>query len=58
MRDLCHLHGFVERLGHTVEIEPDFTDMMGHAGVILIDPRTGVMYGATDPRSDGLAAGY
>lgn len=48
----------LRQLGHTVEVEPAFTDMMGHAGAILIDPDTGVMYGATDPRSDGLAAGY
>jgi gamma-glutamyltranspeptidase len=48
----------LNKLGHTVERQPDFTDMMGHAGAILIDPENGMMYGATDPRSDGLAAGY
>ena len=31
---------------------------MGHAGAIKIDPKTGVMQGGTDPRGDGLAAGY
>jgi len=25
---------------------------------ILIDPRTGVLHGGTDPRKDGAAAGY
>ncbi len=48
----------LRRLGHTLEIEDDFTDTMVQAGAILIDPATSVMYGATDPRSDGLAVGY
>ena len=29
-----------------------------NAGAILIDPETGVRHGASDPRSDGLAAGF
>jgi gamma-glutamyltranspeptidase/glutathione hydrolase len=48
----------LKRRGHEVQVVDKFTDMMGHAGAILIDPVTGVMHGATDPRSDGLAAGY
>lgn len=36
----------------------DYTDTMGHAGAIWVDPKTGVRYGATDPRGDGLATGY
>ena len=31
--------------------------LMGHPGAIAIDPVTGHMTGAHDPRSDGLAAG-
>ena len=53
--------GVVEELarrGHPVSVVEDFTDTMGHAGAILIDENTGVLQGATDPRSDGLAAGY
>ena len=53
--------GVVEELarrGHPVSVVEDFTDTMGHAGAILIDKNTGVLQGATDPRSDGLAAGY
>lgn len=53
--------GVVEDLkgrGHPIRAVEDFTDTMGHAGAILIDPDTHVMYGATDPRSDGLAGGY
>jgi oxamate amidohydrolase len=31
---------------------------MGHAGAILIEPENHVLYGASDPRSDGIALGY
>ncbi len=46
------------RRGHPVEKVGDFTDALGHAGAIMIDPETGLRYGATDPRGDGLAVGY
>lgn len=46
------------RRGHPVQRVEDFTDAMGHAGAIYIDPTTAVRYGASDPRSDGTAAGY
>jgi len=46
------------RRGHPVEKVGHFTDALGHAGAIMIDPDTGLRYGATDPRSDGLAVGY
>jgi len=46
------------RRGHPVERVESFTDALGHAGAIMIDPDTGLLYGATDPRSDGLAVGY
>lgn len=44
--------------GQPVEILDDYTDTMGHAGAIAINRKTGVISAATDPRSDGLAAGY
>lgn len=44
--------------GHEVEVLEDFTDVMGHAGVIKIDPSTGVKYGGADPRGDGVAVGH
>lgn len=44
--------------GHDVEELGSFSDLMGHAGAILCDHERGVLFGATDPRSDGLAAGY
>ena len=48
----------LQHLGHDVETLGGFSDLMGHAGAILCDQTTGLFYGATDPRSDGLAAGY
>ncbi len=44
--------------GHPVKMVEDYTDTMGHAGAILINPATGVRQGGTDPRGDGLACGY
>lgn len=43
--------------GHQVEILPAFSSTMGHAGAIVRHP-DGWLEGATDPRSDGAAAGY
>jgi gamma-glutamyltranspeptidase/glutathione hydrolase len=43
-------------LGHDLELAPEFTDLMGHAGMIVRTPsREGpaLLEGATDPRSDG-----
>ncbi|NHC33643.1 gamma-glutamyltransferase [Scytonema millei] len=44
--------------GHSVKVVEDYTDVMGHAGAILIDSETNMRYGAADPRSDGAAVGY
>ncbi len=44
--------------GHRVERAPAYCDRMGHAGAILIDRVTGLLRGASDPRSDGLACGF
>jgi gamma-glutamyltranspeptidase len=48
----------LRRLGHSVEIVEPYAHAMGHAGAILIDQQTQMQYGASDPRSDGLAACY
>lgn len=48
----------LENRGHPVKKVEDFTDTMGHAGAILINQNSGVMQGGTDPRGDGLAAGF
>ncbi|MEV9593467.1 gamma-glutamyltransferase [Aliarcobacter butzleri] len=44
--------------GQPIEVLDEYTDTMGHAGAISINQDTGVISAATDPRSDGLAAGY
>ncbi|WP_462413243.1 gamma-glutamyltransferase [Neobacillus sp. Marseille-QA0830] len=50
--------GSLEEKGHQVERLQDFTDVMGHAGVIKIDPDSKIKYGGADPRGDGAALGY
>ncbi len=45
----------LRRSGHPIEIVEPYAHAMGHAGAILIDHQEGIQYGASDPRSDGLA---
>lgn len=47
----------LRELGHDVEVQADFSEAMGHAGAIVRHPN-GLLEGATDPRSNGAAAGY
>ncbi|WP_018388603.1 gamma-glutamyltransferase family protein [Ancylobacter sp. FA202] len=53
--------GLAEQLasaGHDVEIIPEsFSDMMGHAGAVILHPGKTGLEGAHDPRSDGGASG-
>jgi oxamate amidohydrolase len=44
------------RAGHEVEPIDAFSDLVGHAGALVVCPR-GVIAGAADPRSDGSVAG-
>jgi len=43
--------------GHAIDLIAPWNPLMGHPGVIAIDPVTANMAGAHDPRSDGLAQG-
>ncbi|MBX9759780.1 MAG: gamma-glutamyltransferase family protein [Beijerinckiaceae bacterium] len=43
--------------GHEIEMLPDFTSTMGHAGAI-VRHSNGLLEGANDPRSDGAAMGF
>ncbi|MGN8647200.1 gamma-glutamyltransferase [Gracilibacillus sp. HCP3S3_G5_1] len=43
--------------GHEIEIVDSYSDMMGHAGVILIN-EDNIKLAGSDPRSDGIALGY
>ena len=45
------------KAGHNVEVLPDFSVSMGHAGAVVRHAE-GIFEGATDPRSDGAAMGY
>ncbi|WP_300005733.1 oxamate amidohydrolase [uncultured Cedecea sp.] len=47
----------LQELGHEVEVLADFSEIMGHAGAIVRHPN-GLFEGASDPRSNGTAAGY
>ena len=43
--------------GHEVERLPDFSESVGHAGAI-VRHSNGMFEGASDPRSNGSAAGF
>ncbi len=43
--------------GHEISIVEEFDDVMGHAGAIVLHP-SGVLEGASDPRSDGAVAAF
>jgi len=65
-RDTLHLEGrfpretidTLEGRGHIVNRWEAWNEMAGHAHGITIDPRSGVLSGGSDPRSDGAAIGY
>jgi len=65
-RDTLHLEGRIppetiaalEQRGHIVDRWEDWNEMAGHAHGITVDPRSGVLCGGSDPRSDGAAIGY
>ncbi len=44
-------------LGHEVEMLPDYSEAVGHAGAI-VRHINGMLEGAFDPRSNGSAAGF
>jgi len=47
----------LRKAGHDANTVGDFDSQMGHAGAIVLHP-SGVMEGATDPRSDGAVASF
>lgn len=46
----------LRRAGHELEMVEEFSPLMGHAGAVELHP-DGRLEGASDPRSDGAAAG-
>jgi gamma-glutamyltranspeptidase/glutathione hydrolase len=47
----------LRRRGHALSLIAPQSPLMGHPGVIAIDPVSGKKTGAHDPRSDGIAQG-
>jgi len=47
----------LRQLGHEVELLPDFSEAVGHAGAI-VRHNNGMLEGACDPRSNGSASGF
>ena len=43
------------RMGHVLQVHPDYTAQMGRGQAILHDSKTGLNSGASDPRADGAA---
>ena len=48
----------LERRGHPVDRWGDLNELAGHAHGITRDPRSGLLAGGFDPRSDGAAVGF
>ena len=47
----------LRRVGQDIEVVAPMTEIMGHAGAIVLRPDR-LIYGAADPRGDGVAAAY
>ena len=45
----------LERRGHDVDVQGEFSNMMGGGQAVMHDARAKVNYGASDPRKDGAA---
>ena len=50
------VYASLKKAGHDVEVIGDFDEVMGHAGALVLHP-SGLIEGASDPRSDGAAVG-
>lgn len=51
------LYGALRGAGHEIELLPRFSATVGHAGAV-VRHRSGLIEGATDPRSDGMVAAW
>jgi len=45
----------LERRGHAIDLQGEFSNMMGGGQAVMHDARARVNYGASDPRKDGAA---
>ena len=48
----------LRQMGHHVQVQDAWSRSMGHANAILFDASNGVMQGGSDPRAEGIAAGW
>lgn len=48
----------LRQMGHTIQVGDAWLTTMGYAQGIVFDPATGVMQGGSDPRAEGIAAGW
>ena len=44
--------------GHKLNVRKEMDLYFGGAQAVMIDPKTGIIYGGADPRRDGFAIGY
>ena len=45
----------LERRGHEIDVQGEFSNMVGGGQAVMHDARTQVNYGGSDPRKDGMA---
>ena len=45
----------LSKMGHVLQVHPGYTSVMGRGQAILHDSKTGMNFGASDPRADGAA---
>jgi gamma-glutamyltranspeptidase/glutathione hydrolase len=45
----------LSKMGHVLQVHTDYTSLMGRGQAILHDGKTGINFGASDPRADGAA---
>jgi gamma-glutamyltranspeptidase/glutathione hydrolase len=43
------------KMGHVLQVHSDYTSLMGRGQAILHNGKTGINFGASDPRADGAA---
>jgi gamma-glutamyltranspeptidase/glutathione hydrolase len=48
----------LRKMGHPVNVLPEWSEQLGHAQAVAIDRQRGILLGAADPRGDGAAVGF
>jgi gamma-glutamyltranspeptidase / glutathione hydrolase len=49
------VRGKLASMGHLLQVDREYSTNMGRGQAVLHDSKTGVNYGASDPRADGSA---